>query len=111
MSLVEQGSGESWVTDHDIERAEVEASDYGPMILIVLSKDAGERVRLLASQNMGKSLAVKMDNRTLVEAQIRGEFGASFQVLAPLGMDANVVAAILEAGSLPAPVVLSESPQ
>jgi len=106
MSLAEQNSDKLWVTDLDIKRAEVEMSGYGPMILIQLSEDAGERLRLLTTQNLGNVVTSKLDDKTLVEAHIRGVFAAVFQVPAPRNADAYAVAAILESGPLPAPVAL-----
>ena len=105
VSFAEPEANDPWITDRDIMRVDAETSRNDSMIQIHLTEDAGERVQKITSRNLGKSAVVKLDYEKIMEAEIRGAFGRSFQITAPSGKDPNVVAAILEGGRLPATVL------
>jgi preprotein translocase subunit SecD len=71
-----------------------------------LSRDAAQRFRLFTRANIGRRLAVVLDNRIKNVAEIRSEIGDQGQIEGLSSQtEASDLALVLRAGSLPASVV------
>ncbi len=103
-SQIDAGSGLTWFTTADIERASAGVSDYETLLYIRLKPEVGERVALLSSMSIGGVMRWVLDGQVILDARVSEEFGRLFQVAAPDPERAKELAVILESGVLPTKV-------
>jgi preprotein translocase subunit SecD len=97
-------------TEQDVRDVAVGYRDSMPVLRVVLTAEAGQRLVRLTSENIGQIMTMTLDGETLTQARIQGVFGERFEVGAP---DSDLdfyraLRAILTTGALPARVTAVE---
>jgi len=92
------------ITDRDVEQAAASEGDSGPLINLLLSQPAGDRMQDFTRRNVGKVMVTSWDRKTETRAVISGVFGGRFQTS---GVDldtAKLWVVMLRHGRLPVAV-------
>lgn len=97
---------ESPVTGADLETARVGTDQMGaPAVNYTLKRNAANRMENFSGRNVGKNMAIILENRVQLAPTIRSELSRDIQITGGFDMqEAQQIALILRAGSLPAPL-------
>ena len=94
----------SIVTDKDVESATPEQGNAGPMLDLLLSDTAGQRMLEYTKRHQGGTLVTTWDGVEVSRATIRGSFGRQFRTTGVARETAMLHAIVLRSGRLPKPV-------
>lgn len=109
-ALITNRLGPPSFTEQDVRDVVLGYRDSMPVLRVVLTAEAGQRLVRLTSENIGQLMTMTLDGKTLTEARIQGVFGDRFEVG---GANADLdfyraLRAILTNGALPADVTAVE---
>jgi preprotein translocase subunit SecD len=90
-----------WITDADVEDANLLKVEGGAILRLQLSESAARRLRALTMKNVGRQLRVSWDGKTLLQAAIRQPLSSRIDISAPAPPEGLVMRAILLHGRLP----------
>ena len=80
-----------------------------PVVLFTLNREGARIIARLSGANIGKRLAIVLDNRVVSAPTIQSKLSASSRITGIPTMDeAKMIAIVLRAGALPAPVQIIE---
>ncbi len=98
------------VSGADLEDARVTAGEYGyPAVSFQFNSDGAKKFGTLTGANIGKRLAIVLDNTVQSAPSIRSRISSQGQITGQYKMEeARQLAIVLRAGALPAPVSIIE---
>ncbi|MBQ3933678.1 MAG: protein translocase subunit SecD, partial [Elusimicrobiaceae bacterium] len=98
------------VSGADLEDARVTAGEYGyPAVSFQFNSDGAKKFGNLTGANIGKQLAIVLDNTVQSAPNIQSRISAQGQITGQFKMEeARQLAIVLRAGALPAPVSIIE---
>ena len=99
------------MTGANLQNAQAQTDQFGrPIVAFELSRRAGRRFEKATGDNIGKQMAIVLDERVYTAPVIRGAIGNRGQIeLGKATMeDASALALVLRAGALPAPLHIVE---
>jgi hypothetical protein len=91
----------SWISDHDVLKAEVIRIGEDPYVQVWLSDNASRRLADLTSRNVDRILLVQWDGNAVVTAPILGTIEDELVFNAPSLSEGRLMKIVLEAGRLP----------
>ena len=104
-------NSQAMMTGANLQNAQAQTDQFNkPVVAFELSRQAGRRFEKLTSDNIGKLMAIVLDQRVYTAPVIRGAISTRGQI--ELGnatmQDASELALVLRAGALPAPLHIVE---
>lgn len=97
-----------WVSDADVEEAQIFETDKGATMRVRLSDAAGKRLLEKTSSHIGRQVRASWDGKTLVVATIQSPFGPGLQFDAPAPPEGMFIRVMLQYGRLPITVDTAE---
>ncbi|HET7229867.1 MAG TPA: protein translocase subunit SecD [Longimicrobium sp.] len=104
-------NNDAMMTGANLQNAQAQTDQFGrPMVAFELSRRAGRRFEKSTGDNIGKQMAIVLDDRVYTAPVIRGAISTRGQIeLGNATMeDASSLALVLRAGALPAPLHIVE---
>jgi preprotein translocase subunit SecD len=97
-----------WVTEADIEKAELFTAEYGDALRVRFTESAGTRLLEKTSSHLGREMRIAWDGKALEVSKIESPFGKGVQFYAPKRPEGLWLRVMLEHGRLPIVVKTAE---